>query len=416
MRKFFLFVVCSFLVKAQNQEDIMVQEYNYSGFHNGNSKVLVSLQADMEGNSRRAITNSFVKTLVFDSYVDDARKNEVISRLKAVNPIGLYGNQNFYLKYKLDSTIVLGVYANNTDLIRSSLSADFFKVAFKGNAAYAGQTAHLTDTRISYINYQTIGFSVDKRVGPHLLGFGLSYVTVGQYQNHEIKRGLLYTAEDGTYIDLDADIRLQSSGTNANNRYFNNKGSGTALNLTYLYKSKSGKLFLAATATDLGVVTIKDIETYHKDSTYRFNGVDVGNLFEFDTEEFKKIHTDSLNEILKMKKEVKTEAKFLPFRLKLAVRYEVSSRISLLSELHYLHTWMYVPRVTFGGTYKACDRFTAFAKVSAGGLGFVDTHIGFNTLLPGKVNFYTSANLLEGLIAPSKTSGLALNVALSRIF
>lgn len=416
MKKYFVLGILALGLNAQNHEDVMLQGYHNHEFFKGTHKFLVSMHADLEANAQKSITNSFVNTLVFKSYIDENAKDNVIARLKSLNHVGLYGNEGLTVKYKLDSSMALGAYINNTDLLTSTISSDFFKLVFKGNADFAGQTAQLSNSRIGYLNYQTVGLSLEKRWGKSIYGAGISFVTVGQYQNHVIDKGQLYTAQDGTYLDFGANITLQSSGNDAQNRYFNNIGSGTAINLSYRYASASEKLFVSADLVDLGFANVKYIDSYQKDSSYHFSGVHIDNMFEFKTDEFGEFHTDTLYELLKMKKERMTKAQILPFRAKVALQYHIADKLSILSDVQYMYTARYLPKVSLGGAYEICPRFAAFAKMSAGGFGFVDTQIGFNTVLPGKVYLYASANIMENLLAPSKTSGSALNVALSRIF
>lgn len=416
MKKYFVLGILALGLNAQNQEDVLVQSYYAKEFFKEKPKLLVSMYTDLEANAQRSITNSFVNTLVFKSYVDESAKDNVVSRLKSLNHVGLYGNEGLSVKYKLDSTMALGVHVNNTDLLTSSISSDFFKLVFKGNADFAGQTAQLSNSRIGYLNYQTIGLSFEKKWGKSIYGAGISYVTVGQYQNHVVDRGQLFTAEDGTYIDFSANMTLQSSGNDASSRYFNNIGSGTALNLSYRYASASEKLLISADLKDLGFANVKYIDSYQKDSSYHFSGVHIDNLFEFKTDEFGQFHTDTLYELLKMKKERITKSQILPFRAKVALQYHINDKLSVLSDLQYLYTAHYLPKVSLGGAYSFCPRFAAFAKLSAGGFGFVDSQIGFNTVFPGRIHVYASANILENLLAARKTSGSSLNVVLSRIF
>lgn len=416
MKKYVLLVVAAITLNAQSTDDVIVQEYNTTSLYKDSAKVLVGGSVEWEANSNAAVNNSFVNTIVFKSYIDESEKDGVIKRLRTLNDMALYGNEVFYAKYKLNSTVALTFNIANTDLIRSTFSSDMFKLVFKGNADFAGQTAHLSNSNIDYINYQTISLGLEKKFNRHVLGAGLSYVTVGQYQSYHINRGDLYTAEDGTYLDFTTDISLQSVGTDAKSRYFNNVGAGTALNLSYFHKSESGKLAISANLTDLGFMNINNIESYHKDSSYHFSGISIDNLFDFDMGSFDKYHTDSIYKILNMNKESVSKRQMLPFKLKVGLKYDLSQKVAVLYELQYLHTDQYMPRVTLGGTYKVCERFSAFAKVAAGGFGRVDSYVGFNTLLPLRINLYASLNVLENVLASSKSTGTSLNLGVSRIF
>ena len=83
---------------------------------------------------------------------------------------------------------------------------NILKLFLKGNAEYENEKLNFATTNIRINRYQQFKLFLDYQKEKYGVGLGLSYI----YGNHNLtlisKRGSIYTATNGEYLDLSYDI------------------------------------------------------------------------------------------------------------------------------------------------------------------------------------------------------------------
>ena len=200
-----------------------------------------------------AITNKFALDYFNNKFIDANRKDGVTKNLSAKNKFGIgfnseiqyasYNDTIFELKHSFYSVAL-----KNNYHINGRFKRDAFELYFRGNKSYAGKNADLSDFLFNQIAYQQFNFTFGHEYKYELNKFGWSAglsLNKGQDFNLiEAKRAHIFTAEDGEYIDLDADIDLNRSDSSANT-LLSWKGTGASIDGQFYWKNKNNNKLTA---------------------------------------------------------------------------------------------------------------------------------------------------------------------------
>ncbi len=234
-----------------------------------------------------AITNKFALDYFTNKFITTDRKDEVSKNLSAKNKLGIGFNSEIqYASY--DDTIFglkhsfYSVAIRNNYHINGRFSRDAFELYFRGNKSYAGKNADLSDFLFNQIAYQQFNFTFGHEYKYELNKFGwntgLSLNKGQDFNLIEVKRAHIFTAEDGEYIDLDADIDLNRSDSSANT-LLSWKGTGASIDGQFYWKNKKNNkvtLFIS----NAGFIKWNNNSSFvHADTSFRFEGIDVSDIF-----------------------------------------------------------------------------------------------------------------------------------------
>ncbi len=367
----------------------------------------------------QGISNDFSNKFLVGGFIDDELKEKVERQLTDQgNRLGIGFSAGFQF-YDFRDTIF-----NNADwgfslnlehhaLFNSSFTRDLFHAAFVGNADRVGASMQLGPTSFNQIVFQEFGASLVYK--PTGCEFGISAIKGQSHLAMNATNMVLTTASDVSEITLDAQLNLQQVGDgNVNLATMN--GAGVATNATYYIpirvnntapasldgkskKSSIGKLRLAV--DNLGFIAWTRVpQTYSVDSSYRFSGYEVENLFDadynnvFDEQELK-------DSILPTAKEG-TYYTMLPTLVSVSFIPENRGNRKLLgiAGAQYLFNANYRPLVYGGMTYAINEKLTSSIIGIVGGYGEITTglRIKYSTK---KIGAFISTNNLIGMISPS---------------
>lgn len=291
---FIFFLALSFL-KVQAQWDQAILE------NPGSGKFLAGIYGDIDYSSN-ALTNAFVTNFLEGHYIDDNLKQQVVSNLQTSNRIGYslnYGiigvlyNDTVNKKHVLNFFVAL----RNKSYLNANFPPDVFKVAFYGNASYAGESAKLSPFNLNDISYQQLEIgSVCTNVGGKAkLGVGISFLAGQQLQAINMSTGYLYTDPYGQYIQLSSDTKYNASDSTPGHTYFNGYGASLDVYFSLPYKVASKNGVLSVSVTDLGFIRWNSRSlSYNKDTTYTYNGITINNINDLQNAAINNLSKDSL--------------------------------------------------------------------------------------------------------------------------
>lgn len=376
-----------------------------------------------------AVTNTFINKFYLKSYIDDNLKNSVFKHLDDMNSVGGDMNYGFtYTRFKNDSIGLWGmkntgyyVSLKNREHVNGRFSHDLFKLFFNGNRDYKDTTAVLSDFNYNAITYQQIEFGLIKKLtinqNKYMIGFGLAGLNGQEHLSVLAGKTTMYTQEDGEYIDFTSDLIINRSDTaKAKKKYGVTNGMGVSSHLFFSYSSPAGSN-LKLEISDLGFISWnKKAITTKLDTSFRFEGVEVNNIFNFEDPVYSDVPSDSgyIANFLQRTTQG-SYATFLPALIELSYDRKVDN-YTFLTGIKYRLNANYIPFVFMGGAYNFNPTFYVSANIGYGGYAELNLGLelakGFNngfTLLAGSQYVY-------GYIVPSMGTSQGAYISLKQNF
>ncbi len=323
---------------------------------------------DVTGTSMR---KEFLNTLAFGGYIDSEMKDRTLKAHRANNRVGAFlsgevsyvsGATSLFKSGKYSWLVKAGYYVTGN----VNYTKDAFKMTFYGNSYLGEDTANLTGTRISGMQFQKAGFGFyHRKTGSSLT---LNVVNVQNQYGGYIRNGKWYQGANADSINL----RLNGDMTYSSGKDFS-KGIGFAVDFDFYLKVpwlKDSATF-QFTVQNLGATYMFKPQTqYSADSTYRFSGFTFdqikngGNMF---GDDFSLL--DSLNV---QKKEVKRWVMVPAFiQISKLVDLESAKKLQSFFGIRFYPTIGIVPSGFAGLFYRFIPRVSASANVAFGGSSIV---------------------------------------------
>jgi hypothetical protein len=375
------------------------------------NRLLINGNFDLTGTSMR---KEFVNTLAFGGTIDSDMKDRTLKSHRANNRIGLFGSgevtyvsgaSNLFKSGKYSWLVKGGYYVVGN----VNYTKDAFKLTFYGNSYLGADTANLTGTRVSGMQFQKAGFGFyHKKTGSSLT---LNVVNVQNQLGGYIRNGKLSQDPNMDSISL----RLNGDMTYSAGKNFS-KGIGFAIDFDYYLKVpwlKDSATFLFSVQNLGAAYMFKSQTRYNVDSTYRYSGFTLdqiqnsGNLF---GDNFSLL--DSLNV---EKKEVKRWV-MVPAYIQIMKLVDIASAKKLQSffGIRFYPTIGIVPTGFAGLFYRFVPRVSVSANVAFGGSSIVRGGLMFG-YHGNKIGIQLGTDDIYGLVS-KKGFGQSAVIRLSWVF
>ncbi|MBX9850945.1 MAG: hypothetical protein K2X86_04220 [Cytophagaceae bacterium] len=359
-----------------------------------------------------AITNDFVKGLLYAGFIENERKDQVTAKLRDQNRFGFEFTGGLNYRYKLKEDLFIIAALNQRQMFNAQFTKDAFELAFRGNKQFAGKTADLSDIKINYFDYQSLFIGAQKKINSTVTaGGGISFIRAGRFNQLHIDRGSLYTDSAGQYLDFDMKFKLAFSESE---KFLSSNGLGAAVNFNVAIARQNGVLNFEV--RDLGVIQWKDLNIYEGDALYRYDGQDIGNVLNFSDSIFSLTKADSIAANLGIKKKKENLTYFIPASLHVNYLFRMTSSLSMVAGVKYYIKANYIPRIYVKSIYYLNNRFMIAPMIAYGGYGKLDFELGAAKSF--KDSFIISANVfyLEYLLLPKKSAGHGFNFSLTKLW
>lgn len=375
------------------------------------NRLLLNGNFDLTGTSMR---KEFVNTLAFGGTIDSGMKDRTLKAHRANNRIGVFGSGevsyvsgagNLFKSGKYSWLVKGGYYV----IGNINYTKDAFKLTFYGNSYLGEDTANLTGTRISGMQFQKAGFGFyHKKTGSSLT---LNVVNVQNQFGGYIRNGKL--SQDANMDSIS--LRLNGDMTYSTGKNFS-KGIGFAIDFDYYLKVpwlKDSATFLFS-VQNLGAAYMFQSQTrYNVDSTYRYSGFTLdqiqnsGNLF---GDNFSLL--DSLNV---EKKEVKRWV-MVPASIQIMKLVDLASakKLQTFFGIRFFPTIGIVPTGFAGLFYRFVPRVSVSANVAFGGSSIVRGGLMFG-YHGDKIGIQLGTDDIYGLVS-KKGFGQSALIRLSWLF
>lgn len=381
-----------------------IQLYTFADFYSGSN----SLPA------------GFVQTLLFGSFIDDARKDKASEQLKTDNTAG----------FDLNSGVWFSTYLGDSNTYRLHLGVEYqihrglaytphlFELAFYGNAGLADQTADISNSSYDgavWMSYRTaLSRLYPTSKGLFSAAIGASFLQGLSGENLEIERGLIYTAPDGSYLDLDYQFTFNTSDTKVV-RLGNTKGIGTAGDLFLSWESPGKRWFSNFAFTDFGVISWnKTPLQYQGDSSSRFEGIDITDVLTAGSDAAIG-NEELLMEYVQLDSNTNAFTTVLPMRLEWNTTYYIPEKmISLSAGVHHRLQTEYSPLFYLRAGKVLPASGTHLSVVgSVGGYGSYGLGLDIHQRIGPYIRLNAGSSSLLGFIAPDQFFTEAVYLAIS---
>jgi hypothetical protein len=237
--------------------------------------------------SSNAMTNEMAGKYAVNSFITDEVKDGVSKNLESKNRFGAGYDANLFFVFHPDSlkknfSAFVGVRIRNH--IDSRFPKDLFEMFFRGNKGFADKTADFSDFELQSYQYKQFSVGLANAYPLHsgklYLGAGINITGGRRFTRIQSEHSTLYTQPEGEYLDADFDILYQRDDSAAA-KLLPTEGKGIAIDFFAEYETHSNnKIFIGV--ENFGNIFWNRYSTnLHIDSAFRFEGIDVSDLFNF---------------------------------------------------------------------------------------------------------------------------------------
>ena len=367
--------------------------------------------ADVNSN---AITNSFVKSLLYNySYIDQNLIQQQINRLKSSNRFGADINAGSYGQYRVKN-ILVEAGLKYRSFYAEQFSRDDFSLIFKGNNY--GQTANLSPLNVTDYTYQALYVGARKTIDKKkriTVGMRVGYIKGGSLQYARSKNMSLYTATDGSYINLNGDFQVAYSNDSTNSSVPRTTGNGMYTDFNFVIKGDKGEF--VAELLDLGFIRWNNVSYYSGNGQYQYSGFNY-NPLAANSLSITSVTPVGFFDQMGLNRQTKNVTYMLPTTLHLAYFRHLTPKITVSGGVRQMAVPGYIPRVYGKLAYYIRKDFVIIPTLAYGGFGRADIELGISKTF--KEHVIVSVNLFcfEYLVAPNKTSGNGLSFSMSYYF
>ena len=240
-----------------------------------NHKVEWNSKFLFESNS---LNKNFLNSMIYGDYITNEMKSKWIN----------LGNQDNIINSELSNEISYTYIFNNKsigfsfsdiNIINASFSDDLLRLFFEGNFNYQNEKLDFSNTNIRADRFQKYKISYSQSINKLKMSGALSYLAGNHHISYIIDQASLYTAQNGTYLDLEYNMNAFVTDTSKFS-LFGNNGNGLAIDFSTNFKIKEFDITLSI--TDLGFITWDNSSiTLATDSMFNFQGIEVNDIFNF---------------------------------------------------------------------------------------------------------------------------------------
>ncbi|MDQ3141505.1 MAG: DUF5723 family protein [Bacteroidota bacterium] len=366
-----------------------------------------------------ALSNSLFTTLLKGQFLDTKLKNESLILMDDKNNAGLQWHStieftksqvNFLGLKNADWSLSL----SNHNSIEARFNKDLYELFFFGNAPFENRLAKFQDLEFINLNYQMIETGFKQWTSRFGFGLKVAYVNGHAYLDLETTRGSLFTATNGTYLDLD--LKLESKMSNPDKIDFGSmNGQGAALSIFGGFKFNEN----ASVSLDLDRIGFiswnAESQKRSIDTMVHFEGIVVNNLLDSiyvdikSTEEIK-------NEFIKIQPSQKFKTS-LPFHVTLKYdQFIFNHKIHWSTQLAYYNSKINTPYVETKLNYFLFPGFCFGPVLGFGGYSKWNAGIQTSVLILKTLYIHANAASLVNLLNQEKPAVLIGSVQVKLLF
>lgn len=373
-------------------------------------KINIEIDALAFSNSSHAPA-AFSNAFIFPAFIDEELKQNANSSLNATkNKFGAELKGNAAVLYRSKShKYAYGLHYGMRSIYAGTYPGDAFRLVFDGNIPFENREADLSNTRLQFLSWQSLGFEFRRYFSNLELGLRISAIHGISSSRLKLHHGGLFTANGGEYLELNYAGNLFSSST-FSNRLSAKPSPGAGLGFSL--KTKSGKFPLLIEVDDLGIIQWNnDSKFYESDSTFRFRGILIPDLFSINDSTL--MLGDSLQKVLDRIEKQDIRNQFTPAIVSFRTGYQISSKSLLQLSVSHRFISSYLPLIRLGWSQSFGKTSGITLWLGYGGYGRLNSALEVTLLSTPKHRLLIRSFMNEGFISPRKLSGNGAGISYS---
>jgi hypothetical protein len=234
-----------------------------------------------------SLDNLFLKKSVLGGRLEDGHLDDLSSRMKDQNRAGfdiVSGLDFLNFRDTMFNHAQWGLRVGLSTNYHGALSfnRDLYNLVYRGNARFAGDTAHLAPLAAQYQAYQKFSVGIFNK---HTLSSVTASLVAGQsYQSLIVTEGDLYTSPNGDSLALTYSGDYLQSDT-AKSGWANGSGIGIAFDFDFNLPLQDGKGVISIAVRDVGFIVWNQLgKHYTFDSLTTWQGINVNDVFQLTTD------------------------------------------------------------------------------------------------------------------------------------
>lgn len=395
-------------------------QYNSEFLSFGKTGRCISLNAEYELGSN-GIYNGLINKFLYGGYIDKATKDLSDKSMNQNNVAGANINYSLSTFFGRSPKYSFLIGAKDQLIFNSSFTKDFYELAMYGNKPYLGETKSLAGSSINYLHFQELklGLIWHKVDSTAKIGASISLLKGQQLFHIRARPGSsLYTNNDGTELIFNSNFNMALSDTNYRKNPFAFTGIGASADIFFEtpYKTKKGiPCVLTVNANNIGFIHWTDNSVqYSSDSSLKFNGYHINNLFDLKDSTLSTINRDTIIHKL-------TNSRKEPFNVNIPTNLIIINKIKFTNKFtlgigfRYLFNSNFKPYFFTDAEFAFTSKLTGAIHVGYGGYGKLNLGLAFSY---NTKNWYfkLGSNSLQGYISPSNTYGQGAFLSLAKKF
>ena len=365
----------------------------------------------------QALPFSFTKKIMQSGFLNNEIKNNAVNKLKDYNGarFGYKYGSGFCTRIKKKE---IGLEISEESVSILNYRKDLFGLVFFGNADYEDDTIFMRGSGIINQDFHRARFifSTISGVGDSSwqMNISLSYLQGYHVNVLSVGNAKLYTAPMGEYLWMNSKFIFQTNDTTQTGSFaFNGNGISLDLNLAF----PAGKSQMMFAINDAGFIHWNNQSLFYAmDTTLKFEGVELVNVFTDAGSNLQNINTDSIFNYLGVKQNKKGFNVNLPLRFSFIWhRLLNKNKIGLIGGISFLPQYENIPMVFCSATYNF-QQIQPAVTVSYG--GFQRFNMGMN--VSGKITkhfkWMLGSNQMLSWLVADRFSGVDFYSQLSYSF
>lgn len=355
------------------------------------------------GGASRQWTSTQMLEFFYGDFVDEQEKAEMMDN--GANGLSLGSVQNWDIRFvysghyksRLLPLPMRSIYMYNRSYTTLELPPDLLRLFLYGNRATAGVEQDIGDFSYQSWFFSGIGHQMTFMVDTFPVSFGLSLVAAHTLDKHQINNAGLRTRTDGSALEFNGQYNFGQSGAQGS---YGITGWGLSTNIESA--ERFDKHEIRAGIYDFGVVYMPDWNEVNRDSSFVFEGLDIGSILDLSEDGFSNL-LDSLQDGV-VGTEDGAKWQLLPFNLRMNYRYHIDKKQFAYMDLQYLYLPNYRLRATLGYGY-AWKRFEARSGFGYGGFNGYSWNLALNWKLNKYLRLQGGLTNMFGIVTPALSGG-----------
>jgi hypothetical protein len=241
------------------------------------NKHKISWKSDLIFESN-GLNKNFLNSMLYGGYITDDMKSIWIASGNENNIINSEISNGLSYIYHFNKQSI-GFSFSDKNILNISFSDDLLRLALEGNFNYQERTLDFSNTSIRGDRFQQYKVTYGKKIKRVKINSSISYLLGNHHLSYIIKKGSLYTAPFGSYLDVDYSMNAFITDT-SNFSAFKNNGNGVAIDVSADFFIKKSEIHFSL--SNLGFIMWNTSSiNLATDSTFNFQGVEIDNIFNF---------------------------------------------------------------------------------------------------------------------------------------